>query len=59
MVRAMFVTLLVPTFIKILKLTFTKHIGLYCSIQLASSLFGNEVITPKFCLKRGILLVCN
>jgi hypothetical protein len=38
------VTLLVPTFVKILKITLSKNIGLYCSILQASYFFGSRVI---------------
>jgi hypothetical protein len=47
--------LLVATLVKILKLTFNRHIGLYCWIFIASLVLDRRVITPKFRLKRGSL----
>jgi hypothetical protein len=34
--------------VKILKLTFRRQIGRYCSIRIASFNFGNKTIVPKF-----------
>ena len=45
---ATLVILLVSTLVKFLKLTLSKHIGLYCCIWLASLLFGRRIIVPKF-----------
>ena len=41
-------TLIVAVLVKILKLTFRRHIGLYCWILSASLTFGNKIILPKF-----------
>jgi hypothetical protein len=43
---------LVPTFVKILKLTFNTQIGLYCWIFVASGTLGIREMIPKFRLKR-------
>jgi hypothetical protein len=52
---ATFKILLCSTFVKILKLTFNKHIGLYCCIRAASAIFGSNVITLKLRLQIGNL----
>jgi len=46
-------SLLVATFVKILKLVLSRPIGRYCWITFASCTFGIRVITPKFKLKSG------
>ena len=50
---------IVATFVNILKLTFKRQIGLYCWILLASCVFGNNIMTPKFRLKRGRSPLCR
>ena len=50
---------IVATFVKILKLTFSKQMGLYCWILLASCVLGSRVMTPKFRLNKGRSLLCN
>jgi hypothetical protein len=42
------VNLFVATFVKILKDTFNKQIGLYCWRTFASFFLGNKIIVPKF-----------
>ena len=59
MLSATELTWIVATFVKILKLTFSRHIGLYCWILLASCVFGNNIMTPKFKLKSGRLPLCR
>jgi hypothetical protein len=50
---AIIVTLFVPTFVKILKLTFNKHMCLYCWIFVDSLHLGSRIIVPKFRLYNG------
>jgi hypothetical protein len=47
------VILLTIAFVKILKLTLSKHIGRNCLICDASFYFGKSVRIPKLRLKRG------
>ena len=54
-VSATLFILLVSSLVKILKLTFNRHIGLYCWSFIASLVLGRRVITPKFRLKSGSL----
>jgi hypothetical protein len=48
------VILLTITFVNILKLTLSKHIGQNCLIWDASFCFGNSVMIPKMRLKGAI-----
>ena len=50
---AMELILLVTTLVKILNLTFSKQIGLYCWMWFASWTFRSKVMTPKFRLRSG------
>jgi hypothetical protein len=52
------VILLVPTFVKILKLTFSKQIDLYYSI-LEVSFSGRSAMTPEFNFYGGKSPDCN
>jgi hypothetical protein len=56
---ATFKILLFSIFVKILKVTFKRQIGLYCCIRIALEILGNKVIIPKFKLWIGNLTVWN
>jgi hypothetical protein len=43
----------VTTLVNILKLTFSRHIGLYYCMVAASLYFGSRIIVPKFMLYKG------
>src|SRR6185437_12594369 len=47
---------LVATFVKILKLTFSRQMGLYCWILFAFQILGNKIMTPKLRLNKGSCL---
>jgi hypothetical protein len=51
--------LLVTTLVKNLKLTFNKHIGMYCWIFIASLVLDRRVITPKILTKKGKFIFMN
>jgi hypothetical protein len=53
------VILFVPTFVNILKLTFSRQIGWHCCILTASSFFGKRIINPKFNLYSDNYFCCN
>jgi hypothetical protein len=49
----------VATLVNILKLTFNKHIGLYCWILVASLYFSSKIMVPKLRLYRGKFSLWN